>query len=340
MAQEAEQIKQTYVSAGVNIALAAKAKELIRRHARSTLRPEVLTDLGFFGGLFEFKGFEQPVLVSSVDGVGTKLIISCALNKHDTIGIDLVNHCVNDILTCGAEPLFFLDYIAMGKLVPEQVGAIAQGLARACREVGCALIGGETAEMPGLYAGEDYDLVGFIIGVVEKEKIVMGKDISVGDTIIGLPSSGLHTNGYSLVRKIFGVNQLENYHPGLTRTLGEELLEPHRCYYHQLKPLLPMIKGMAHITGGGLIDNVPRVLPQGMAAQLRSRAWTIPPIFQLIQKQGGVAQNGMFRVFNMGIGMVLICSPDNADQLTGQLPEAKVIGKVVEQKGKVRVVIK
>ena len=337
---EARQIKGTYAAAGVNIALAAKTKELIGKHARSTLRPEVLTDLGFFGGLFEFKGFKQPVLVSSVDGVGTKLIISCALNKHDTIGIDLVNHCVNDILTCGAEPLFFLDYIAMGKLVPEQVGAIAQGLARACREVGCALIGGETAEMPGLYAGEDYDLVGFIIGVVEKEKIIMGKTIVVGDTIIGLPSSGLHTNGYSLVRKIFGVNQLENYHPGLTRTLGEELLEPHRCYYHQLKPLLPMIKGMAHITGGGLIDNVPRVLPQGMAAQLRSRAWTIPPIFQLIQKQGGVAQNGMFRVFNMGIGMALICSPDNADQLTEQLPEAKVIGKVVEQKGKVRVVIK
>ena len=335
-----EQIKQTYVSAGVNIALAAKAKELIRKHARSTLRPEVLTELGFFGGLFEFKGFKQPVLVSSVDGVGTKLIISCALNKHDTIGIDLVNHCVNDILTCGAEPLFFLDYIAMGKLVPEQVGAIAQGLARACREVGCALIGGETAEMPGLYAGEDYDLVGFIIGVVEKEKIIMGKTIVVGDTIIGLPSSGLHTNGYSLVRKIFGVNQLENYYPGLVRTLGEELLEPHRCYYHQLKPLLPIIKGMAHITGGGLIDNVPRVLPQGMAAQLRSRAWTIPPIFQLIQKQGGVAQNGMFRVFNMGIGMVLICSPDNVDQLTEQLPEAKVMGKVVEQKGKARVIIK
>jgi len=335
-----EQIKQTYVSAGVNIALAAKAKELIRKHARSTLRPEVLTDLGFFGGLFEFKGFKQPVLVSSIDGVGTKLIISCALNKHDTIGIDLVNHCVNDILTCGAEPLFFLDYIAMGKLVPEQVGAIAQGLAGACREVGCALIGGETAEMPGLYAGEDYDLVGFIIGVVEKEKIIMGKTIVVGDTIIGLPSSGLHTNGYSLVRKIFGVNQLENYHPGLVRTLGEELLEPHRCYYHQLQPLLPLIKGMAHITGGGLIDNVPRVLPQGMAAQLRSRAWTIPPIFQLIQKQGGVAQNGMFRVFNMGIGMALICSPDNVDQLTEQLPEAKVIGKVVEQKGKARVIIK
>jgi len=335
----AEQIKEAYAAAGVNIALAAKAKELIRKHARSTLRPEVLTDLGFFGGLFEFKGFNQPVLVSSVDGVGTKLKIASALAKHDTIGIDLVNHCVNDILTCGAEPLFFLDYIAMGKLVPEQVEAIAQGLAGACREVGCALIGGETAEMPGLYAGEDYDLVGFIIGVVEKEKIVMGKNISVGDTVIGLPSSGLHTNGYSLVRKLFGVNQLENYYPELARTLGEELLEPHRCYYHQLKPLLPLIKGMAHITGGGLIDNVPRVLPQGMAAQLRRRAWTIPPIFQLIQKQGNVARNEMFHVFNMGIGMVIICSPDNVDQLTGQLPEAKVIGKVVEQKGKARVVI-
>ena len=336
----AEQINQTYAAAGVNIALAAKAKELIKKHARSTLRPEVLTDLGFFGGLFELKGFSQPVLVSSVDGVGTKLKVASALARHDTIGVDIVNHCVNDILTCGAEPLFFLDYIAMGKLVPEQVEAIAQGLAGACREVGCALIGGETAEMPDLYAGEDYDLVGFIIGVVEKEKIVMGKTISVGDTVIGLPSSGLHTNGYSLVRKLFGVNQLENYYPELARTLGEELLEPHRCYYHQLKPLLPMIKGMAHITGGGLIDNVPRVLPQGMAAQLRRRAWTVPPIFQLIQKQGNVAQNEMFHVFNMGIGMVLICSPDNADQLTGQLPEAKVIGKVVEQKGKTGVVIK
>ena len=335
----AEQTKGAYAAAGVNIDIAAKAKELIGKHARSTIRPEVLTDLGFFGGLFEFKGFNQPVLVSSVDGVGTKLKIASALARHDTIGIDIVNHCVNDILTCGAEPLFFLDYIAMGKLVPEQVGAIAQGLAGACRDVGCALIGGETAEMPGLYTGEDYDLAGFIIGVVEKEKIVMGKNISVGDTVIGLPSSGLHTNGYSLVRKLFGVNQLDNYYPELARTLGEELLEPHHCYYHQLKPLLPMIKGMAHITGGGLIGNVPRVLPHGIAAKLDSRAWTVPPIFQLIQKQGNVTRDEMFHVFNMGIGMVLICSPDNAGQLTGQLPKATVIGEVVKQKGKAGVVI-
>jgi phosphoribosylformylglycinamidine cyclo-ligase len=296
---------------------------------------------GFFGGLFELKGFKQPVLVSSVDGVGTKLKIASALAKHDTIGIDLVNHCVNDILTCGAEPLFFLDYIAMGKLVPQQVESIAQGLAQACREVGCALIGGETAEMPGLYAGEDYDLVGFIIGVVEKDNIIRGKTITVGDTIIGLPSSGLHTNGYSLVRRIFGETKpvLDAYYPELGRTLGEALLEPHRCYYRQLKTLLPLIKGMAHITGGGLIDNVPRVLPQGLAAKFSSQAWTIPPIFQLIQQRGNVDQDEMYHVFNMGIGMVVICLPNHVAQLTKALPEAKVIGEVVKQVGKARVVI-
>ena len=301
-----------------------------------------MADLGFFGGLFELKGYQNPVLVSSVDGVGTKLKIASALNRHDTIGIDLVNHCVNDILTCGAEPLFFLDYIAMGKLVPQEAEAIAKGLAQACREVGCALIGGETAEMPGLYAGKDYDLVGFIIGVVEKEKIIMGKTIAVGDTIIGLPSSGLHTNGYSLVRKVFGEDPsaLNTYYPELGRTLGEELLEPHRCYYRQLKPVLPLIKGMAHITGGGLIGNVPRVLPQGMAAQFQSRAWVVPPIFQLIQQRGNVDKNEMYRVFNMGIGMVVICTPQNADQLTQALSEARVIGEVTNQVDKATVVIK
>lgn len=300
-----------------------------------------MSGVGFFGGLFEFKGYHQPVLVSSTDSVGTKLKIANALDKHDTIGIDIVNHCVNDILTCGAEPLFFLDYIGIGKLMPEKVGAIAQGLAQACREVGCALIGGETAEMPGLYAGKDYDLVGFIIGVVEKEKIIMGKAIVVGDTLIGLPSSGLHTNGYSLVRKLFGEtpSALNTHYPELGRTLGEELLEPHRCYYHQLKPLLPIVKGLAHITGGGLTGNVPRILPHGVAAQFHSRAWTIPPIFQLIQQRGNVNRNEMYRVFNMGIGMVVVCSPDNAEQMTKALPEAKVVGEVVKLVGKARVVI-
>jgi phosphoribosylformylglycinamidine cyclo-ligase len=300
-----------------------------------------LGGVGFFGGLFEFKGYHQPVLVSSVDGVGTKLKIASALGRHEGVGIDIVNHCVNDILTCGAEPLFFLDYIAMGKLMPEQVEAIARGLASACREVGCALIGGETAEMPGIYAGEDYDLVGFIIGVVEKEKLILGKTIVAGDIIIGLPSSGLHTNGYSLVRRIFGESPsaLNTFYPELGRTLGEELLEPHRCYLHQLKPLLPVIKGMAHITGGGLIDNVPRVLPKGLAAKFDRRAWTVPPIFQLIQKQGNIDRSEMFHVFNMGIGMVIICSPENVNRLSKALLEAKVIGKVVKQTGKARVVI-
>ncbi|MBE9477953.1 MAG: phosphoribosylformylglycinamidine cyclo-ligase [Chloroflexi bacterium] len=333
---------EAYTKAGVNIDSASRATELIAEHVRSTLRPEVLGGFGFFGGLFEFKGYRQPVLVSSVDGVGTKLKIASALDRHDTIGIDIVNHCVNDILTGGAEPLFFLDYIAMGKLVPERVGAIVGGLARACREVGCALIGGETAEMPGLYAGEDYDLAGFIIGVVEKDGIIQGKTIAAGDSIIGLPSSGLHTNGYSLVRKVFGETRqaLEVYYPELGRTLGEELLTPHRCYYNQLKPLMSLIKGMAHITGGGLVDNVPRILPDGTTAGFDSRSWPVPPIFQLIQWQGKVAQDEMYHVFNMGIGMVLFCSVDNAGKITRVLPEAKVIGEVVKQEGKKRVVIK
>ena len=334
-------MNEAYTQAGVNIKAAAKAKKLIGKLAQATLCPEVLSGVGFFGGLFEVKGYNQPVLVSSVDGVGTKLKIASALGRHDTIGIDIVNHCVNDILTCGAEPLFFLDYIAIGKLVTEKVAAIARGLAWACREVGCALIGGETAEMPGLYTGEDYDLAGFIVGVVEKTKIIQGKTIVAGDSLIGLPSSGLHTNGYSLARKIFGEikKALDVYYPELGRTLGEELLEPHRCYYKELKPLLPVIKGIAHITGGGLIDNVPRILPQSVAARFDSQSWTVPPIFKLIQGRGNVDQREMYRVFNMGVGMVVVCSPTNVAQITQALPECKVIGEVVRQTRRGRVVI-
>lgn len=299
--------------------------------------------MGFFGGLFEFKGYKQPVLVSSIDQVGTKTKIAVALGKHDTVGIDIVSHCVNDIFTCGAEPLFFLDYIGMGKMVPDKVESIVNGLAQACRDVGCALIGGETGEMPGLYATvEDYDLVGFIIGVVEKDRIIMGETITAGDRIVGLPSSGLHTNGYSLVRRIFGETKsaLDGFYPELDRTLGEELLEPHRCYYHQLKPLLPIIKGMAHITGGGLVDNVPRMLPSGMAAQFDSQSWEVSPIFRLIQQRGNVARDEMYHVFNMGIGMVLVCLPENVDQVKRALPEVRIIGEVVKQVGTARVIIK
>lgn len=336
-----EKARQTYAAAGVDIEAADKAKEFIKRHARSTFRPEVLTDIGFFGGLFELRGYHEPVLVSSADGVGTKLKIASALKKHDTIGIDLVYHCVNDILTCGAEPLFFLDYIAMSKLVPKRVGSIVQGLAAACQTTGCALIGGETAEMPGVYAKGDYDLVGFIVGVVEKDKRIDPSKIKVGDTILGLPSSGIHTNGYSLVRKIFGdkPSALKIFYPELGRTLGEELLEPHRCYYPQLKSVLHLVKGIAHITGGGLSGNVPRTLPPGLTASFKKDSWSIPPVFSLIQKQGDIDLSEMYRVFNMGVGMVVFCSSQDVDKFTISLPEAKPIGEVVEQKGTERVII-
>ncbi len=262
-----------------------------------------------------------------------------ALDRHDTIGIDLVNHCVNDILTCGAEPIFFLDYIAMGKLVPERVESIVKGVASACKGVGCALIGGETAEMPGIYTGGDYDIAGFIVGVVEKDRIINGRNIAAGDAIIGLPSSGLHTNGYSLVRKIISAEQLNTHYAELGRTLGEALLEPHRCYYHELKPLLPLVKGIAHITGGGLIDNVPRVLPEATVASVFSQAWEVPPLFQLIRKWGNITLSEMYHVFNMGIGIVIICSPENARQCIEKLPGALIIGEVQEQEGEARVII-
>jgi phosphoribosylformylglycinamidine cyclo-ligase len=321
-----------YARAGVDIKAADKAKELIKRLAHSTAGPEVLTDIGFFGSMFQLKNYTEPVLVSSVDGVGTKLKIASLLNKHDTIGIDLVNHCVNDILTCGAGPLFFLDYIAMGKLQPEKVESIVGGIAGACKNIGCALIGGETAEMPGIYQGDDYDLAGFIVGVVEKKDILNGSSIANGDMILGLPSSGLHTNGYSLVRQIFKIendpSSLHKLYPGLKRTLGEELLEPHRCYYSELKPVLPLVKGLAHITGGGFEGNVPRIIPDGLAAQINRNAWQVPPLFKLMQEQGKIEEVEMYGVFNMGIGMIIICSPQHENEFAATLPEARKIGIV------------
>jgi phosphoribosylformylglycinamidine cyclo-ligase len=334
-------MKETYAGAGVDISLKSKVIAKISQYARATHRPEVLSGVGFFGGLYEMKGYKNPVIVSSVDGVGTKLKIASALNRYDTVGIDIVNHCVNDIFTCGSEPIFFLDYIATGKVVPDRLEAIGRGLAAACKEVGCALIGGETAEMPGIYHGDDFDLVGFVVGVVEKEKIMMGDAIAAGDAIIGLPSNGLHTNGYSLARKIFGETApaLNKRYAELGRTVGEALMETHICYYNQLKPLLENIKGLAHITGGGLVGNVPRSLPKGLAAQFDSKRWTTPPIFKLIQKRGNVDTQEMYHVFNMGIGMVVICSPQGVAPLTQALKEAKVIGEVVKQKGEAMVII-
>jgi len=334
-------MKETYAGAGVDIDLKSRVISKISRYAKTTLRPEVLSGVGFFGGLFEMKGYKNPVIVSSVDGVGTKLKVASALGKYDTVGADIVNHCVNDIFTCGAEPIFFLDYIATGKVVPDRLEAVGKGLAAACKDVGAALIGGETAEMPGIYHGDDFDLVGFVVGVVEKDKIMMGDNIVPGDAILGLPSTGLHTNGFSLARKIFGETAatLNKRYAALGGTVGAALMKTHRCYYNQLKPLLKNIKGMAHITGGGLVGNIPRSLPKGLAAQLDSKKWDVPPIMTLLQKKGGVETAEMYRVFNMGIGMAVICAPENVAKLTKALPEAGVIGEVVKQKGEARVII-
>jgi phosphoribosylformylglycinamidine cyclo-ligase len=335
-------IKKAYALAGVDIRLADRVKKIIAQQARTTFRPEVIGS-EFFGSMFQLTGYREPVLVSSTDGVGTKLRIASLLGKNDTVGMDIVNHCVNDILCCGARPLFFLDYIAMGKLVPEQVEAIISGVVRACREVGCSLIGGETAEMPGIYPQGDYDLVGFIVGVVEKKNILDSSSIVPDDVILGLPSSGLHTNGYSLVRKVFGIDTnpacLNKFYSELGKTLGEELLQVHRCYYAELKPVLPLIKGIAHITGGGFVGNIPRILPEEMAVRIKKHSWDILPIFKLIQKEGNVKEAEMYQVFNMGIGMTIVCSLQQVARIVSVLPQAKVIGKTIEKEDKERVTI-
>lgn len=334
-------MKDAYARAGVDISAKNISNKLIGEIVSTTHRHEVLSDVGFFSGMYEFKGYRRPVLVSSTDSVGTKIKLAVAMKKFDTVGIDIVNHCVNDIFTCGASPIFFLDYIGIGKLVPERVEAIVSGLTKACAEVDCVLIGGETAEMPDIYRGDDFDLAGFVVGVVEKDGIIAGRETVVGDAVLGLPSNGLHTNGYTLARKIFGDTgeALRKRYPELDRPIGEVLLESHTCYYNQLKPLLPLVKGMAHITGGGFIDNVPRVIPEGLAVRFDSRKWTVPPIFPLIQRLGKVDRDEMYRVFNMGIGMVVVCAPENAGKFTADLPGVKIIGEVVKQAGAARIVI-
>jgi len=332
-----------YAQAGVDISAADKTKEIIREIARPTFSPEVLTDIGHFGAFYNLRQFKDPVLVSSADGVGTKLKLAVLMDKHDTVGEDLVNHCVNDILCCGASPLFMLDYIGLGRLKPHKVAEVIAGMALACKKTGCALIGGETAEMPGMYKAGEYDLVGFIVGVVEKASIITGEKITEGDVALGLPSSGLHTNGYSLVRKIFGLDrdplQLKVVHASLHRPLGDVLMEPHKCYYNELKPFLPIIKGMAHITGGGFLGNIPRILPAGLSVKIDRSAWRVPAIFNLIQKRGNISDEEMYHVFNMGIGMVVFCGHAEAARLLEALPDAKRIGSVVKADGSERVII-
>lgn len=336
----------TYKSAGVNIQAAEEALAEIKRLAESTYTAQVLEGIGAFGSFFslDLEGIEEPVLVSSVDGVGTKLKLAFALGRHDTVGGDLVNHCVNDILVHGARPLYFLDYFATDKLEPTVLREVVSGLSRGLKEVGCALVGGETAELPEFYSPGEYDLAGFIVGMVSKEKIINGQGIKPGDKILGLGSSGLHTNGFSLARKALleiGGFKLSDRIPELDTTLGEELLKVHRCYFKLIYPLLDKIeiKGMAHITGGGIEGNLVRILPDNCAAEIDSSSWEVPPIFDVIQKAGKVERKEMFKTFNMGIGMILVVSSKNASKLRKDLTRAGErvfsIGEIVAGEKKV-----
>jgi phosphoribosylformylglycinamidine cyclo-ligase len=298
----------------------------------------VLSEIGSFGGLFRLNTdrYREPVLVSSADGVGTKLKVAFMTGRHDTVGADLVNHCVNDILVQGAEPLFFLDYLATGRLSPDVAEQVIAGVARGCRENGCALIGGETAEMPGFYADGEYDIAGFIVGVVERSGIIDGRGIVPGDALIGLPSAGLHTNGYSLARRVlFDLAGLKSdtFVPELGATIGEALLAPHRSYLAAVRPAIEagLVKGMAHITGGGITENLPRVLPAGCAANVDRAAWVVPSIFSSIQQRGNIGIDEMYRVFNMGIGLVVACAVSDQERLLAALnqQQAVVIGRVI-----------
>jgi len=332
-----------YREAGVDISAADAAKARIKALAQSTFSPAVLSEIGSFGGMFrpELAQYREPVLVASTDGVGTKIKVAIAAGVHDTVGYDLVAHCVNDILVQGALPLFFLDYIALGRMDPEKVEQIVAGLARACAEFQCPLIGGETAEMPGTYAADDYDLAGFIVGVVERDK-ALPRGVREGDTLIGLPSAGLHTNGYSLARKLLFEtlgHSVSTELAELGTTIGAALLAPHRSYLGALEPLLARdkLRALAHITGGGFAGNIPRVLPEGLGARLRRGSWQVPQLFRLIQRAGDVSDEEMARTFNMGIGMVAVVSPSDLHDVEHSLERRSetsfVIGSVVRGSG-------
>lgn len=331
-----KQPESVYAAAGVDIESGDRAVELMKAAVRSTYTPAVLAGVGSFGGLFALEQVLQgrdPVLVASTDGVGTKTMIAAAMSRYDTVGCDIVNHCMNDILVQGARPLFFLDYIAAGKLDPEQVAAVVGGCAQACKALDCALVGGETAEMPGVYRRGTFDLVGAMVGWVEREAIVDGSKVRPGDVCLGLPSSGLHTNGYSLVRHIFADTGWDTVFPELGRPLGDVLLTPHRAYLSQIEALWGAnvhIKAMAHITGGGFSGNIPRVLPPGIGVRIDRSAWDAPTIFRLIQRRGKVDEEEMYRVFNMGIGLVLLVAMEEVDRVLETLPgEAVVIGEAI-----------
>lgn len=333
----------TYREAGVDVAAAADLKRRLGGLAKATFGPEVLSEIGAFGGLFAVPGgMRAPVLVASTDGVGTKLKIAFALDRHDTVGADLVNHCVNDILVQGARPLFFLDYLAAGRLRPDAALAVIGGVARACREAGCALLGGETAEMPGMYADGEYDLAGTIVGLVERDRILPRQDVAPGDAVLGLASNGLHTNGYALVRRLcldeLGMD-LEGHVPEFGTSLGDELLRVHRNYAPLVLPLLErgLVKAMVHLTGGGYQGNIPRVLPPGTGVRLDPGAWPAQPIFDFLMERGGIKREEMFRTFNMGLGLLLIAGRDEAEEIRERLSaageKAYRIGEVTAAEG-------
>jgi phosphoribosylformylglycinamidine cyclo-ligase len=318
-----------YKQAGVNIEAGYEAVNRMKKHVQKTMRPGVLGGLGGFGGMFDLSSLnlKEPVLVSGTDGVGTKLMLAFMMGKHDTIGIDAVAMCVNDIVVQGAEPLYFLDYIACGKAEPLKIEAIVKGVADGCQQAGCALVGGETAEMPGMYDEEDYDLAGFAVGACEKSTLITGQDIQPGDVLIGLASSGIHSNGYSLVRKIFFEQanmSVTDYVEELGCTLGEELLRPTRIYVKSVLAALKKyeLKGLAHITGGGFIENIPRMLPEGLGAKLTENSWSIPPVFTLMEKLGKLDRKEMYNIFNMGTGMVVAVSPEQASEVITLFNEA------------------
>jgi len=335
--------KKAYARAGVDVDLGNLIKRRIQARVKSTHGPEVLGKIGGFGGLFapNFSGMREPVLVASVDGVGTKLKVAFAMNRHDTVGADLVNHCVNDIAVLGAQPLFFLDYIGAEKLEPRVFHQLLSGFTKACRAAGCALIGGETAQLPDMYRKGEYDLAGCIVGVVDRSKMIDGSRIKPGDVVLGLPSNGLHTNGYSLARKVL-FEQLRlkpgSKIPGLKHSLGNELLRVHKNYQPLIATLPPgMIHGLAHITGGGLIDNLPRVLPNRCDAVIETKSWRVPPIFEFLERQGKIDRAEMYQVFNMGIGMVAIVSEQDS-ATAARLLKGRRIGVITKGKGKTRLV--
>jgi len=326
----------SYADAGVSIDNANRAVAKIRDYARSTFNERTLTEIGSFGGMFSaaFPQMEEPILVASADGVGTKLKLAFETGIHNTVGADLVNHCVNDILVQGARPLFFLDYFATGKLEPDVTASVVEGIARACRENGCVLLGGETAEMPDFYPPGEYDLAGFIVGVVDKKNVIDGQTIEPGDIVLGLPSTGLQTNGYSLARKLFfeiGNYKVDTFVDELGTTVGEALLATHSSFLPQIAPMLDtgVIKGLAHITGGGFLENIPRILPRGVSVEITRGTWPEPPIFGMMQRLGNVSDHEMFRTFNMGIGMVVVCGQEDQVEVVANIGDCCRIGNVV-----------